>query len=288
MEEKEKKMTIEENLSIAIKKLKEEKIEEPMRKARLLLSHILRVEKEYFIIHNHEILQEKQEEEYQEIIQKLIEGEPLQYLTHRQEFMKLDFYVDENVLIPRADTEITVEEVITYCNNQKKSNIRILDLCTGSGAIAISLKKYIPNCEVVAVDISKNVLEVAKKNERQNQVGKITWLQSNLFEKVEGIFDIIVSNPPYIKKDVIATLDKQVQKEPILALDGGKDGLMFYREILSKAPNYLKKEGMIFLEIGYDQKEEVQNIINQTKQYKSIKCKKDLSQNDRMVMARKR
>lgn len=279
-------MTIQENLRLGIKNLKEENISEPVLKARLLLCYILNLKKEDLVIYENKEVSSKNEEEYKKNIQKLIEGYPLQYITRHQEFMKLDFYVDENVLIPRADTEITVEEVILYCKNVKKDNIRILDLCTGSGVVAISIGKYIKNCEIVAVDISKNALEIAKNNETKNGVQNITWILSNLFDKVEGKFDIIVSNPPYIKKDVIPTLEKEVQKEPIIALDGGQDGLDFYREIIKKAPNYLKEEGAIFLEIGYDQKEDVLDIINETKRYKEVISKKDLSGNDRMIMAK--
>lgn len=279
-------MTIQENLRLGIKNLKEESISEPVLKARLLLCYILNLKKEDLVIYENKEVSSKNEEEYEKNIQKLIEGYPLQYITRHQEFMKLDFYVDENVLIPRADTEITVEGVILYCKNVKKDNIRILDLCTGSGVVAISIGKYIKNCEIVAVDISKNALEIAKNNETKNGVQNITWVLSNLFDKVEGKFDIIVSNPPYIKKDVIPTLEKEVQKEPIIALDGGQDGLDFYREIIKKAPNYLKEEGAIFLEIGYDQKEDVLDIINETKRYKEVISKKDLSGNDRMIMAK--
>lgn len=279
-------MKIEESLKKAIKDLKENKIEEPTLKARLLLAYVLKIKKEYLICHEDELIKEKNQEEYEKAIEKLIKGYPLQYITNHQEFMKLDFYVDENVLIPRADTEITVEEVISYCKKEEKK-YKILDLCTGSGAIAISLAKYIPNCEITAVDISKLALEIAKKNAKENGIENITWVLSDLFFEVQGKFDIIVSNPPYIKKEVIKTLDKQVQKEPILALDGGEDGLLFYKEIIQKAPEYLEKCGAIFLEIGYDQKEEVINLIKKNNQYKEVECKKDLGRNDRMIMAKK-
>lgn len=279
-------MTIQENLRISIQKLKENKIEEPMLKARLLLCYVLKVDKEQLMIYYDKMMEENKKEEYQSYIQKLVEGYPLQYITHHQEFMKLDFYVDENVLIPRADTEVTVEEVIAYCKSQEKRNLRVLDLCTGSGAIAISIKKYVPNCEVVAVDISKDALEVAKRNAKQNDTD-ITWILSNLFEKIEGCFDVIVSNPPYIKKKIIKTLDKQVQCEPMLALDGGEDGLEFYQTIIKQAPDYLNENGKLFLEIGYDQKQEVLEIIEKTKRYKIAECKKDLSGNDRMIMTEK-
>lgn len=279
-------MTIEENLKIAINNLKEKSIEEPMLKARLLLCYILGVEKEYLIIHSNEYLETKQEEEYRRAIQRLVQGYPIQYITNYQEFMKLDFYVDENVLIPRADTEITVEEVIAYCKN--KENLKILDLCTGSGAIAISISKYVKKCEITAVDISGKALEVAKKNAINNDAKNINWILSDLFEKVEDKFDIIVSNPPYIKKQVILQLDEQIQKEPNLALDGGDDGLDFYRKIIQEAPKYLKENGEIFLEIGYDQKEEVITLINNTNEYTAVQTKKDLAGNDRMVRATKK
>jgi release factor glutamine methyltransferase len=280
---KEKSMKIQEILNEAICKLKEENIGEPVLKARLLLCYILNVEKEYLIINNNKEITKEQEEEYNNAIQKLTSGYPIQYITNHQEFMKLNFYVDENVLIPRADTEITVLEVISYCKDME--NVKILDLCTGSGAIAITLKKYIPNCEVIAVDISNKALDVAKKNEQKNNLQNIQWLQSNLFEKVSGKFDVIVSNPPYIKKDVIKTLDKQVQAEPLIALDGGDDGLTFYRKIITKAPSYLNENGAIFLEIGFDQKEDVTKIIENTNKYTKITCKKDFAGNDRMIMA---
>lgn len=277
-------MTIQENLKIGIQDLKEKEIKEPMLKARLLLAYILGVEKEYLIIHSNDVLEEKKEKEYKSGIQKLIEGYPLQYITNHQEFMKLDFYVNENVLIPRADTEITVEEVISYC--KEKENLKILDLCTGSGAIAVSLGKYINNCEVTAVDISDKALNIAKKNALNNNVKNIKFVLSDLFENIEEKFDIIVSNPPYIKKEVILTLDEEVKKEPILALDGGIDGLDFYRRIIEEAPKYLKEDGAIFLEIGYDQKDDVINIIKQTNQYKDISYKKDLAGNDRMIQVK--
>ena len=279
-------MTIAQNLKIAINNLKEKSIEEPMLKARLLLCYILNVSKEYLIIHSNEILDENQEEEYAKSIQKLLDGYPLQYITNNQEFMKLNFYVDENVLIPRADTEITVEEIIKYCED--KENIKLLDLCTGSGAIAVSLGKYIENCEITAVDISDKALDVARKNAKNNGVDNIKWILSDLFEKVEDKFDVIVSNPPYIKKEVILELEEQVQKEPMIALDGGIDGLDFYRKIIGEAPKYLKEEGSLFLEIGYDQKEEVIEIINNTNEYTALRSKKDLAGNDRMVRAKKK
>ncbi|MCI8481911.1 MAG: peptide chain release factor N(5)-glutamine methyltransferase [Clostridia bacterium] len=280
-------MTIKENLKRAIENLTQAKIEEPMLKARLLLCYVLEMTKEDLIIHSYEELKKDMEIKYQKRIRQLIEGIPLQYITHHQEFMKLDFYVDERVLIPRADTETIVEEVICYASLLKKQKVRILDLCTGSGIIAISIKKYLPKCEILATDISNAAMEVAKKNAKCHNVA-IDFIQSDLFEKIEGEFDIIVSNPPYIKKEVIPTLDKQVQREPKIALDGGKDGLLFYKKIIQESPEYLTNEGGLFLEIGYDQKKEVLEIIANTKQYDGMNCKKDLAGNDRMIVARKK
>lgn len=278
-------MTIQENLKIAVQVLRKENIEEPTRKARLLLCYVLGVEKEYLVIYANQIMQSKEEEKYKSCLQQLVDNTPIQYITNHQEFMKLDFYVDENVLIPRQDTEILVEEAISYCKKEKKDHIKILDLCTGSGAIAISIKRYVPNCEVIATDINKKALEVAKKNAKKNGVADIIWIESDLFEKLEGSFDLIVSNPPYIKKEEIKNLDIQVQKEPIIALDGGEDGLIFYKKIIQLAPNYLTNKGAIFFEIGYEQKEEVSQMLKKTNQYKIVEEKKDLAGNDRVVMA---
>ncbi len=170
-------------------------------------------------------------------IYKLQEGYPIEYITHNKEFMKMNFYVDENVLIPRADTETLVSQIIenyTACN--------ILDLCTGSGAIAISLAKYLPGSNVTASDISKKALEVAKKNAESNRVN-INYIESDLFEKMENKrFDIIVSNPPYIETNTITKLQPDVQREPIIALDGGEDGLAFYRRIVLDAHRFLSKK----------------------------------------------
>jgi release factor glutamine methyltransferase len=199
--------------------------------------------------------------------------------------MKLDFYVDKNVLIPRADTEILVEEVINNCNNNAERNYNILDLCAGSGAIGISIAKYVKTSKITEVDISNEALNIAMKNAKLNEVANIEFLQSNMFKNINKKFDIIVSNPPYIKKDVIAKLDYEVQKEPKLALDGGEDGLKFYRIIIDEADKYLTKNGMIFLEIGYDQKEDVIKLLEKSGKYKDIYSKKDLYNNDRIVVA---
>jgi len=278
-------MKIRESLHEAVKRFKDNNVNEPIIKARILLAHILDVSKEYLIIHSEDEMNSNYIEKYNNAVMEVINGKPLQYITNEQEFMKMKFYVDENVLIPRPDTEILVEEVINNCNIDVKKQYEILDLCAGSGAIGVSLAKYIQNSNVVCADISKNALDIAKRNAESNCVENIKFVQSDMFEKIDGKYDIIVSNPPYIKKNVIPTLDKEVQNEPYIALDGGEDGLDFYRIIINEAYKYLKKDGRLFLEIGYDQKEEVIKLCENIGKYSNIYSKQDLYGNDRIVVA---
>lgn len=279
-------MTIRETMRKGMIMLKNNNITEPNLKARLIMQYVLNKPREYLLVYDKELVMLRQEVNYFKAIKKLCQGIPLQHITHRQEFMKMTFYVDENVLIPRPDTEVLVEEVIKIA---KKTNAKkILDLCTGSGAIAISLAKYIEEINVTAVDISPRALNVAKINSRNNNVDeKITFVESNLFKNLKKEkYDIIVSNPPYIKKEIIKKLDKEVQREPIIALDGGNDGLDFYRKIISSADEYLKFQGYLCLEIGYDQKEEVEEIVKKQGKYIDTYCKKDLCDNDRVIITR--
>lgn len=277
-------MLIKEAMRKGMISLKTNNIQEPNLKSRLLMQYILNKPRQYMLIHDNEELTNKQEKAYLENIEKMIKGVPLQHITHSQEFMKMNFYVNENVLIPRPDTEILVEEVI---NIDKKINAKkILDLCTGSGAIAISLAKYIENSQITAVDISEEALRIAKLNAVNNNVeDKITFVKSDLFENiVKEKYDIIVSNPPYIKKNFIKKLDKEVQQEPYIALDGGYDGLDFYRKIISEGYQYLKFKGYLCMEIGYDQKQEVFDIIKKQEKYSNTYSKIDLGGNDRIVV----
>lgn len=279
-------MTIKQAITKGVAILKLENISTPKMKARLLLQYVLKKSRQYIIVYDNQVLTKNQEEEYLKYIDLIKQGNPIEHITHQKEFMKLNFYVDENVLIPRADTEILVEEVIKIA---KKINAKkILDLCTGSGAIAISLAKYLENIQITALDISKKALDIAKVNSKNNQVqDKITFIESNLFENL-GIekYDIIVSNPPYIKTSELQKLDRIVTKEPKIALDGGENGLIFYEKILDKGYEYLKYGGYICLEIGYDQKEDVINIVNNKKQYIDTYCKKDLYDNDRIIITK--
>ena len=276
------KLTIKQTLTKGTIMLKNSNIESPKLKARLLLQYILKKSRQYLIVYDNQEVDKKAQWEYFVNIEKLTKGMPLQHITHTQEFMKMDFYVDENVLIPRPDTEILVEETIKIAQTMERP--KILDLCTGSGAIAISIAKNIPTAEVYAIDISEKALEVAKKNANRLDTN-VKFVKSNLFSNIGKVkFDIIVSNPPYIKKSDINYLSQEVQKEPQIALDGGYDGLDFYRKISYQAIDYLKFGSYLCFEIGYDQKEEVLEILKGIEHYTKTYCKKDLCGNDRVVI----
>lgn len=279
-------MNIKETMRKGMIELKTNNIDEPKLKSRLLMQYILNKPRQYLLVNDDQSLTLRQEVDYFKGIRKLIKGIPLQHITHRQEFMKMNFYVDSDVLIPRPDTEVLVEEVIKIAKKINAKNI--LDLCTGSGAIAVSLAKYIEDSKITAVDISDKALRIAKKNAKDNEVeNQITFIQSDLFKNMKKEkFDIIVSNPPYIKKELIETLDKQVQEEPKIALDGGIDGLDFYRKIVNKGYEYLKFNGYICLEIGYDQKINVIELIENEEKYVDTYCKKDLYGNDRVIITK--
>ena len=279
-------MTIKQALIKGVTVLKLEKISTPKLKARLLLQYVLKKPRQYLIVYDNQQLTDKEEQEYLKYVELLTQGEPIEHITHQKEFMKLNFYVDENVLIPRQDTEVLVEEVMKIA--KKMGAKKILDLCTGSGAIAVSLAKYLENVQLTALDISGKALDIAIANAKNNHVqNKITFVESNLFQNLgQEKYDIIVSNPPYIRRKEIESLDREVKKEPRLALDGGEDGLDFYREIIDRGYEYLKYGGYICLEIGYDQKEEVMQIIKDKKQYIETYCKKDLYDNDRVIVTK--
>ena len=253
--------------------------------AKVLLKFILKKDNTYIIANANKEMSRDEENKLQESIQKIKDGFPLQYITHNQEFMGINFEINQNVLIPQPDTEILVENTIGLVLGNKslenqensKKTTRILDLCTGSGAIAISLKKYLPDVKIFASDISEKALEVARKNAKNNNV-EIEFIKSDMFENIHEKFDIIVSNPPYIKSEEIEKLSKEVQNEPKLALDGGKDGLKFYKIISREIKNYLKENGTLLMEIGYDEANEVMKL------FENSTCIKDYANNDRVIV----
>lgn len=278
-------MNIKQALEEAKNILKSNNFEDSNIIAKELLSYVLKKDKVYLTINSDTALTDTEYAEFTKYIEQIIDGKPLQYITQKQEFMGMKFFVNEDVLIPQPDTEILVETVLDICKRYGKQSLRILDLCTGSGAIAISLSKIL-NTQVFASDVSTKALKVAEKNNVMNNT-KVEFIESNLFEKINGEkFDIIVSNPPYIKNEEIKSLSKQVQNEPYIALAGGEDGLDFYRKIIDEAYKYINKNGYLCLEIGYDQKEDLIKLIKQNENYEYENCIKDLSNNDRCIIAK--
>ncbi len=248
--------------------------------ALLLLDYIGGITREDLFARGSMELSEATESKLLSALQKRLTHMPVQHITGYQNFMGLEFAVDENVLIPRYDTEILVEEIL----KDGGSGLNILDMCTGSGCILISLLKYMNDCKGIGADISYEALEVAKQNAKRLEV-EATFIQSNMFDNISENekFDLIVSNPPYIRSDVIPTLMEEVRAfEPVLALDGDEDGLKFYRIIIEKSRKYLNRSGKLFFEIGYDQGESVKNLM-EAAGFKDVTVVKDFSGLDRVV-----
>lgn len=239
-------------------------------------------------------LEKEKELEFVRMFEDRLSGRPIAYILNNREFMSLDFYVEEGVLIPRPDTEILVEEIIEiYKDKNNNSNkptdqIKIVEIGTGSGAIAVSLAKYLEDSEVISLDISDKALQTGERNAVDNDViDRVSFKKSNLFSAIESEnlkFDVVVSNPPYIRKSDMDGLQTQVKDfEPTLALDGGVDGLDFYRNITREAKKYLVHGGMLAYEVGHDQAEDVTNILKE-EGFKKIYTKKDLQSIDRVVI----
>lgn len=248
----------------------------PLLESRVLLEHVLSADRLTLIKESGSELKDNDREAFMSLIFQRLSGKPIAYITGHKEFMGLDFFVNADVLIPRPDTETLVEYAI---GTGKR---KILDIGTGSGAIAVSLAKYIADSEVSAADISPDALAVAEKNARANKAEINFLLLDILNDEIGGKYDMIVSNPPYIKDSVIPTLDKTVRAfEPRLALSGGEDGLKFYRKIAEKAPGALYGGGILAFEIGYDQAHAVSEIM--AKSFKNIQIIKDLAGCDRVV-----
>lgn len=277
-------MTIKE-IIIRYSKELEEISPTPRLDVETLLQKVLGVDRLYILLNLDKYLSEDEEKLFNKFIKERLNNRPIAYIVKNREFMGLDFYVKEGVLIPRPDTEVLVEEVIEL--GKDKGDINILDIGTGSGAITVSLAKYLENAKVTSVDISDIALEIGKKNAQSNDVdGRITFIKSDLFTNIDKDmkFDIIVSNPPYIKREVIETLDKQVKDfEPYNALEGGIDGLDFYRAITTQGKNYLNKGGILAYEVGHDQSEDVSKLMEKDG-YTNIYTRKDLQQIDRVVI----
>ena len=246
-------------LESAILYLQKQGVEEARQDAWLLLEHVCGISHSTYFVHSEDEMPKEQQEQYEALVRKRGEHIPLQQLTGEAWFYGIPFFVNEHVLIPRQDTEILVEEAMRYLSD----GMRILDICTGSGCILLSLLKYSNECEGMGVDISEDALAVAGENAGRLGI-QADFRQSDLLEKVEGRFDMIVSNPPYIETAVIETLMPEVREhEPMIALDGKADGLYFYRKIIEQCPAYMTRGARLFFEIGYDQGEAVKELMIQ-------------------------
>ncbi|MCR5283451.1 MAG: peptide chain release factor N(5)-glutamine methyltransferase [Lachnospiraceae bacterium] len=248
--------------------------------ARLLLEFVCDTDRTTLFAHPEKEVFPEQMEQYDVFLAKRSRREPLSYITGRQSFMGLVFSVNENVLIPRQDTEILVEEVM----KEPFDGSRILDLCTGSGCILLSLLHYSNHCTGIGSDLSPGALSVAKENaKRLGMEEQAQFIESDLWEGIEGVFDIIVSNPPYIQTGVIETLMPEVREfEPRLALDGGEDGLMVYQRLLHKVGTHSKGGTRLYLEIGYDQGEAVSRMVREAG-FTDVQVVKDYAGCDRVV-----
>jgi release factor glutamine methyltransferase len=273
-------MTYRELYQYGLNKLSEAGIEEAALDARLLLEYICHTDRNELIVHGEGVRTDMEQQFYEMVIARRASRIPLQHITGVQEFMGLEFKVNEHTLIPRQDTEFLVEEALRNLSD----GMSILDMCTGSGCILLSLLKYSNECEGIGIDISEEALAVARENATRLGI-EATFLCGDLFEPLKGcgLFDMIVSNPPYIETAVIDTLMPEVREhEPIRALDGSEDGLFFYRKIVDKSQKYLRKSGYLFFEIGYNQGEAVSKLMRDAG-FSHVEVYKDYAGLDRVV-----
>ena len=277
-------LTVLESLKLSTEYLEKKGIESARLNAELLLAEILNCKRLDLYLKFDQPLRENEVDIYREWILRRGKFEPLQYIIGRVEFYGMQFKVTRDVLIPRSETEILVEEVINFAKD--KSGLRILDIGTGSGNIPIALAKNLTNAEITSVDVSANAIEVAKENALLNNVeSKVEFILSDIYHlKIEtDLFDIVVSNPPYISAEEYPTLQKEiVDYEPSIALTDSNDGLNFYRTITEKSKSFLKKEGKIFFEIGKEQFNDVEKILLKNN-FLNIKITKDYQQIERVI-----
>lgn len=269
-------MKYRELLKEAAGKLEAAHIPDAANDAWILMEHCFGMSRTSYYMKAEENAEDSKRLIYEEMINRRIAHVPLQHITGTQNFMGFDFCVNENVLIPRQDTESVVEKAVNYIGNQQ---VNVLDMCTGSGCIAITVDKMCPGAKVTAADLSVEALEVAGKNNAFNSA-EVTFVNSNLFDNIDNTeckYDVIISNPPYIRTEVIESLDEEVRcHEPLMALDGTEDGLEFYRRISYDARGYFKEDGgVIFYEIGCEQAEDVSDILLEAG-YENIEVIKDL------------
>ncbi|MCR5277953.1 MAG: peptide chain release factor N(5)-glutamine methyltransferase [Lachnospiraceae bacterium] len=274
-------MTYSELNSLGALQLKAAGIEEYKLDARLLLQHVCNVDAGFLYAHGDSEVSEPEEKKYRDLIARRQKREPLQHITGIQCFMGLDFKVSPDVLIPRPDTETLVECALKELHD----GMRVLDMCTGSGCILLSLLKYSNDCEGVGADVSERALEIASENARNLGV-EASFVKSDLFENISGKFDILVSNPPYIRTCEIEELEPEVKDhDPFIALNGHENGLYFYERIAKECPEYLNRGAYVFFEIGSTQGKEVSELM-ETSGFKDVRVVKDLAGLDRVVICR--
>jgi len=257
-----------------------------MTEAELVLTHVLNCNRLSLYLNKDAILDKDKSVLISRILERRISGEPLQYILGRCEFMGLEFKVDKRALIPRPETEILVESAITKLKAAVNISLKILDLGTGSGCIAICLAKLLPRAFIWATDISLGALRLAKENADAHKV-KVKFLRSDIFsalEKDQEKFDLIISNPPYISRQEFRGLAKEISFEPVLALEAGIDGLDFYRRIISQAAGYLKEGGFLILEMGFGQRSGIEDILRKSKNFEIMEIVKDYNNIERVVV----
>lgn len=271
-------MTYREAVEFGTKCLTDAGVPDAALDAWYLLQMVCKIERSYYYVHGEEDITQDAQKEYEIAVQKRAEHIPLQYIIGEQEFMGLRFKVNSNVLIPRQDTETLVEQVLKIV----KPGMKVLDLCTGSGCVLISVLKNAPELTGMGSDISKTALLVAKENAKLHEVDA-EWVRSDLFDNITETFDVIMANPPYIPTGEILSLMPEVRDfEPENALDGGADGLDFYQKIAGQVKDYLNPGGYVYMEIGYDQGEAVSELMRNAG-FTEVEVIKDLARNDRVV-----
>lgn len=275
-------MTYQEAYKKAEQILVQQQIEDARSDAWILLEYVTGMNRTRYYVDGFREMEPDEERRFLELVARRSERIPVQHLTGVQEFMGLEFLVNEHVLVPRQDTEILVEEAEKALKKTESDDVRVLDMCTGSGCIPISLKIRNPQIRIQAADISKEALAVAMKNAEKLDAD-VEFRESDMFERIHGEFDLITSNPPYIPTKVIEGLEEEVKlHDPFQALDGKEDGLHFYRILAKESPRYLKDGGRLYMEIGHDQSEAVEKLLRENG-FTQVRTQKDLAGLDRVV-----